>query len=109
MNWWPTRILFLLIGLVIVSATVALIRKRRMRDEYAVLWVCTGLVFLAAVLLPGNLVQGAAADLGMDWGAVFSLICVPLPGRDRAALLGGADAQHGAAIEPGTGDRPAAR
>jgi hypothetical protein len=72
MNW--TRVLFLLIGLAIVSATVALIRKRRLRDEYAVLWVCTGLVFLVAVLLPESFVQGITTGL-MDWGAAFSLIC----------------------------------
>ena len=46
-----------------------------MRDEYAVLWVCTGLVFLVAVLLPYNLVEGTAKGLGMDWGAVFSIVC----------------------------------
>ena len=75
---WQTRILFLVIGLAIVGATVALIRKRRLRDEYAVLWVCTGLVFLVAVLLPRNLVQSIAEGLDMNWGAAFSIISVAL-------------------------------
>jgi hypothetical protein len=72
---WP-RVLFLVIGLAIMGATVALIRKRRLRDEYAVLWVSTGLVFLVMVLLPKNLIEGIAkGGLDMDWGALLAIIC----------------------------------
>jgi hypothetical protein len=74
MSWQP-RVLFLIIGLAIVIAAVALIRKHRLRDEYAVLWVSTGLVFLVMVLLPKNLVAQIAGGLDMDWGAVFSIVC----------------------------------
>jgi hypothetical protein len=48
---WPQRIVLLLVGLMLLGITLELIRRRRLREEYAVLWVCTGLMFLVAVVM----------------------------------------------------------
>jgi hypothetical protein len=71
---WPQRILWLLVGLALVGATLALIRKRRLREEYGVLWVGTGLAILALVLMPGIL-GTAAGWLEVDPAALMALVC----------------------------------
>jgi hypothetical protein len=71
---WPQRILLLLVGLGILGVTVALIRRRRLRDEYAVLWVCTGLVILVVVLVP-KILDGMAGALGVDAVVLVVLVC----------------------------------
>jgi hypothetical protein len=71
---WSSRIVFLLIGLAILVVTVSLIRKRRLRDEYAVLWVTTGLAILIMVLVP-KILDGAAAALGIDGAVLMAMVC----------------------------------
>jgi hypothetical protein len=74
MNWLQ-RLFLLAIGLTILASTVGLVRKRRLRDEYAVLWICTGLAMLVIVLLPGSVFVGLAKALEIDAGALASLVC----------------------------------
>ena len=49
---WTERIVLLVLGLALLAVTVILIRKRRLREEYAVLWVITSLVLLGLVVVP---------------------------------------------------------
>ena len=71
---WPQRILWLVVGLALVGAALSLIRKRRLREEYGVLWIGTGLVILLLVLMPWIL--GAAAGwLEVDPAALMALVC----------------------------------
>ena len=57
---WTQRIVLLALGLGFLAVTLNLIRKRRLRKEYAVLWVVTSAIILLFVLLPGVLLRVAA-------------------------------------------------
>ena len=57
---WTQRIVLLALGLGFLAVTLNLIRKRRLRKEYAVLWVVTSAMILLFVLLPGVLLRVAA-------------------------------------------------
>jgi len=71
---WPQRILWLVVGLALLGAALSLIRKRRLREEYGVLWIGTGLAILILVLMPWIL--GAAAGwLAVDQAALMALVC----------------------------------
>jgi hypothetical protein len=61
-------------GLGLLGLTLELIRRRRLREEYAVLWVCTGLVVLGFVLMPDALVY-LATWLGLERASVLALVC----------------------------------
>jgi uncharacterized membrane protein len=58
---WTERIVLLVLGLTLLAVTVILIRKRRLREEYAVLWVITSLVMLGLVVVP------QALDIAAEW------------------------------------------
>ena len=62
---WTQRIVLLVLGLGFLAVTLNLIRKRRLRKEYAVLWVVTSAMILLFVLLPGVLLR-VAAWLNLD-------------------------------------------
>jgi hypothetical protein len=71
---WPQRIVLLLLGLSILAMTLELIRRRRLREEYAVLWVCTGIMILVLVVMP-NILFSVAAWLGLDHGVLMTFLC----------------------------------
>jgi len=52
---WAQRIALLALGVGLLGVTLHLIRRRRLREEYAVLWVLTTLVVLGFVLVPSVL------------------------------------------------------
>ncbi len=47
--------LILVLSLVVLASTVELIRRRKLREEYALLWILTGIVILVFALFPGVL------------------------------------------------------
>jgi len=49
---WPERILLLGLDLALLGVTLYLIRRRRLREEYAVLWVIAALLLLAMIFVP---------------------------------------------------------
>ena len=49
---WPERILLLVLDLALLGVTLYLIRRRRLREEYVVLWVIAGLLLLALTFVP---------------------------------------------------------
>ena len=46
------RIVVAILGLVLLFLTVELIRRRRLREEYSLLWLLTGVVVLVFVVFP---------------------------------------------------------
>ena len=46
------RLVLVLVAVALLTFTFELIRKRRLREEYAVLWVCTGLMVMVFALFP---------------------------------------------------------
>jgi hypothetical protein len=46
------RLTLLVVAAALLFVTFELIRKRRLREEYAVLWVCTGVMILVVAILP---------------------------------------------------------
>jgi hypothetical protein len=80
MDWLQTAILVLL-ALAMLGAALALVRRRRLREGYAVLWVCAAVVILLLLLLPG--VMGAVGRLiGADPNHPVTMLLAAL-----AALL----------------------
>jgi len=71
---WPQRILWLVVGLALLGAALSLIRKRRLREEYGVLWIGTGLAILLLVLMPWILVS-AAGWLDVAPASLMALVC----------------------------------
>lgn len=52
---WQHRVLLVLAAAALLGITFDLIRRRRLREEYAVLWVCTGIVLLVFAVFPSVL------------------------------------------------------
>lgn len=70
---WTQRIVLLVLGLGLLGLTLNLIRKRRLREEYAVLWVATSIVTLLFVLFSGVLFN-VATWLNLDHVMLMLLI-----------------------------------
>ncbi len=70
---WTQRIVVLVLGLGLLALTLNLIRKRRLREEYAVLWVMTSVMILLFVLFSGVLFR-VAAWLRLDHEVLMLLI-----------------------------------
>ncbi|HUU92866.1 MAG TPA: DUF2304 domain-containing protein [Phycisphaerae bacterium] len=70
---WTQRIVLLVLGLGLLGLTLNLIRRRRLREEYAVLWVATSIVTLLFVLFSGALFD-VATWLNLDHVVLMLLI-----------------------------------
>ncbi len=70
---WTQRIALLALGLGLLGVTLHLIRRRRLREEYAVLWVLTSLVVLGLVLVPDVLFT-VARWLHLDHSVLMLLL-----------------------------------
>jgi hypothetical protein len=64
-----TTIIF---GALILGAIVELLRRRRLREKYAVLWLFTGCLVIVLAVFPGGL-DGVAGYLGMASGVSLVL------------------------------------
>ena len=73
MMMWTQRIVLLVLGFGLLGLTLHLIRKRRLREEYAVLWVVTSVTILLFVLFSGVLFR-LAAWLTLDHVVLMLLI-----------------------------------
>jgi len=72
---WTQRGLLLVWGLAMLGVTLELIRKRRLREEYAVLWICTALMILVFVAMPRALFI-AAEWLNLHHTVLMTFLCV---------------------------------
>jgi len=103
------RILILLMATALLWLTFELLRKRRLREEYAVLWVCTGLMLLAFAAFPRTLFI-VAAWVGLDHTVLMLLACFLFSHEHRDALFRGDQPPLGPRERPGPGSGlPAAR
>jgi len=68
----PIQIIAILGSLGLVVTIVALIRKRRLAEEYSLLWLLVGMAFLAISFFR-SLIEDIANFLGIDYGpsAIF--------------------------------------
>jgi hypothetical protein len=64
-----TTIIF---GVLILGAIVELLRRRRLREKYAVLWLFTGCLVIVLAVFPGGL-DGVAGSMGMASGVSLVL------------------------------------
>ena len=71
---WPQRIVLLALALGMLGLTLELIRRRRLREEYAVLWVCTGIMILVFVVMP-NILFTLSGWLGLDRSVLMTFVC----------------------------------
>jgi hypothetical protein len=71
---WPQRIVLLVLALGMLALTLELIRRRRLREEYAVLWVCTGIMILVFVVMP-NLLFTLSGWLQLDRSVLMTFVC----------------------------------
>jgi hypothetical protein len=72
---WPQRAALLVVAAAMLGATFELIRKRRLREEYAVLWICTGIMILVFAFLPGVLFA-LAEWLQLSHSVLITFLCV---------------------------------
>jgi len=77
---WPQRFALLAGGLALLGVALALIRKRRLRDEYAVLWVATAVGLLVLVVMPDSLLSVAGWLEIKQIDLVLALLVVFLAG-----------------------------
>lgn len=66
------RVVAPMFALLVLVAVVELLRRRQLREKYAVLWICTGVGVLALGLFP-RLLDSVAARLGVANGASLVL------------------------------------
>jgi len=71
---WPQRIVLLCLALGMLGLTLELIRRRRLREEYAVLWICTGLMVLVFVVMP-NILFALSGWLQLDRSVLMTFVC----------------------------------
>ena len=71
---WTQRIVLLALALGMLGLTLELIRRRRLREEYAVLWVCTGIMILVFVVMP-NLLYIMSGWLQLDRSVLLTFVC----------------------------------
>jgi hypothetical protein len=71
---WTQRIVLLALALSMLGLTLELIRRRRLREEYAVLWVCTGIMILVFVVMP-NLLFILSGWLQLDRTVLMTFVC----------------------------------
>ena len=67
------RVLVVALALSVLTFTVELIRRRKLRDEYSLLWLLTGIVLLAFALFPGML-YAVSELLGLHYLTTMLLI-----------------------------------
>ena len=74
---WTERIVVLVLTLALLGATVVLIRRRRLRGEYAVLWVIISFLVLLLMVVPGVL-PALAGWLHMEPAVALALVVLVL-------------------------------
>ena len=67
-------VMLLVLAIVLLGSTLGLIRNRRLREEYALLWVCTGLMLLAFAAFPTTIFT-VAQWLGINHVVLMMLLC----------------------------------
>jgi hypothetical protein len=72
---WEHRVALVLAGGVLLLMTFELIRKRRLREEYSVLWVLTALAVLVSGIYPRAL-EWVAMRITLHPAVLMTFLCV---------------------------------
>jgi len=72
---WEHRVALVLAGGVLLLTTFELIRKRRLREEYSVLWVLTALAILVSGIYPRAL-EWVAMRITLHPSVLMTFLCV---------------------------------
>ena len=78
---WRARLLFVVLGLVVLVFVINLLRTKRLKEEYALLWLLMALTLVVAPLLI-DLIDAVSFAIGIDYPPAFiiviALICFTL-------------------------------
>ena len=72
---WEHRVALVLAGGVLLLMTFELIRKRRLREEYSVLWVLTAAAILVAGIYP-RVLEWVAMRITLHPAVLMTFLCV---------------------------------
>ena len=72
---WEHRVSLILAGGALLLTTLELIRKRRLREEYSVLWVLTALAILVSGIYPRAL-EWVAMRITLHPSVLMTFLCV---------------------------------
>ncbi|HUW99560.1 MAG: DUF2304 domain-containing protein [Phycisphaerae bacterium] len=72
---WEHRVALILAGGVLLLTTLELIRKRRLREEYSVLWVLTAVGILISGIYP-RVLEWVAMRITLHPSVLMTFLCV---------------------------------
>ena len=72
---WEHRVALVLAGGVLLLTTLELIRKRRLREEYSVLWVLTAVAILISGIYP-RVLEWVAMRITLHPSVLMTFLCV---------------------------------
>jgi len=72
---WEHRVALILAGGVLLLTTLELIRKRRLREEYSVLWVLTAVAILVSGIYP-RVLEWVAMRITLHPSVLMTFLCV---------------------------------
>ena len=72
---WEHRVALILAGGVLLLTTLELIRKRRLREEYSVLWVLTAVGILVSGIYP-RVLEWVAMRITLHPSVLMTFLCV---------------------------------
>jgi hypothetical protein len=67
---WPERFALLVCGLVLLGVALALIRQRRLREPYSLLWIASAIGLMVLFIMPDALLSLA------DWLGIQQIVLV---------------------------------
>ena len=78
---WRARLLFVVLGLAVLVFVINLLRTKKLKEEYALLWLLMALTLVIAPLLI-DLIDAVSFAIGIDYPPAFiiviALICFAL-------------------------------
>ncbi len=72
---WYHRVALVTVGAILLIITLELIRKRRLREEYSVLWVLTAVAILASGVYP-RVLEWIAGQFALTPAILMTFLCV---------------------------------
>jgi len=72
---WEHRVALVLAGGVLLLTTFELIRKRRLREEYSVLWILTAAAILVSGIYP-RVLEWVAMKIALHPAVLMTFLCV---------------------------------
>ena len=70
---WQARVFFIAIGLGVLLFVIASLRKKRLKEQYALLWLLMALALVVAPLLI-DLIDAISYAIGIDYPPAFMIV-----------------------------------